>query len=66
MVSDRELQDFCKWYKEHFGKSGERKSVVVVCLCGHFHTFPKNANELLKRCKSLNLLATRKDDVFLK
>ncbi len=65
-VSDRDLQVFCEWYKNHFDKSEEEVGVFVVCLCGRFHTYPKRAKELLKRCKSLNLLVIKKNVVFLK
>ena len=65
-VVDKDLQDFCRWYKDHFGRAEDEKDVVVTCLCGHFHTYTKKAKELLGRCESLNLLAIKKNIVFLK
>lgn len=65
-VTDNELQEFCRWYKNYFCKREEKGSVIETCLCGRFHTYTKRAKELLKRCESLNLLAIKKDIVFIK
>ncbi len=65
-ISDKDLRDFCKWYKDRFNKVADGKGVVITCLCGHFHTYTKRAKELLKRCESINLLAVNNDVVFLK
>lgn len=65
-ISDKDLQDFCKWYKDRFNRIADEKGVVITCLCGHFHTYTKRAKELLKRCESINLLAVKNDVVFLK
>ena len=66
-ISDKDLQDFCKWYKDRFNKVADEKGVMITCLCGHFHTYTKRAKELLKHCEELNILANYNNIVvFLK
>ena len=46
-IIDSELQEFCQWYKEHYGRSESFESAFITCLCGHYHTFPKQAKRIL-------------------
>lgn len=66
VVGDDELRVFCKWFQEHFKTMVESKSVLLVCMCGYFHTYSKGAKELLKRCVSLQLMTVKDGVVYLK
>lgn len=59
-ITDTELRDFCKWYKNRFGKTTDEE-VLVTCMCGHFHSFPKAMKEQLRRMQSLGLITVNKD-----
>ena len=65
-IRDCQLVEFCQWYKGHYGKSEAFLSVMTTCLCGRFHTYPREANLLLERCVSLNLMEIHKHKVYLK
>jgi len=65
-ITDSELQEFCRWYKEHYGKSESYESAMITCLCGHYHTFPKQAKKLFARLKSLDLMSQKRNIVYLK
>jgi len=66
VITDKELSEFCSWFKKHFEKAEAYKCVFVVSMGGHFHTTPRNANRLLERCKSLNLIEIKRNVVYLK
>lgn len=66
IAADSELQEFCQWYKKHFGKSESYESAMITCLCGRFHTYPKEAKKLMDRLKSLDLLNQKRNIVYLK
>lgn len=65
-IADGELQEFCRWYKDHYGRSESYESAMVTCLCGHYHTFPKEAKRILARLKGLDLLSQKRNIVYLK
>lgn len=65
-ITDSELQEFCRWYKDHYGRSESYESAMVTCLCGHYHTFPKEAKRILARLKGLDLLSQKGNIVYLK
>ena len=65
-IVESELQEFCQWYKKHFGKSESYESAMITCLCGRFHTYPKEAKKLMDRLKSLDLLSQKRNIVYLK
>ena len=65
-VSNEELNEFCQWYKEHYGKSESYESAFITCMCGHFHTYPKEAKVLLNRLKGLELITQKRNMVYLK
>ena len=65
-ITDSELQEFCRWYKNHYGTSESYESAMVTCLCGHYHTFPKEAKRILARLKGLDLLSQKRNIVYLK
>lgn len=65
-ITDSELQEFCRWYKDHYGRSESYESAMVTCLCGHYHTFPKEAKRILARLKVLDLLSQKRNIVYLK
>ena len=66
VTADSELIEFCQWYKKHFGKSESYESAMITCLCGRFHTYPKEAKKLMDRLKSLDLLSQKRNIVYLK
>lgn len=65
-ITDSELQEFCRWYKNHYGRSESYESAMVTCLCGHYHTFPKEAKRILARLKGLDLMSQKGNIVYLK
>ena len=65
-VSDSELQEFCRWYKNHYGRSESYESAFITCLCGHYHTYPKQAKKILERLTSMGLISQKRNIVLLK
>ena len=65
-ITDNELQEFCQWFKGHYGKSESYESAMITCLCGHYHTYPREAKRLLKRLISLKFASVRNNIVYLK
>ena len=66
VVSNEELNEFCQWFKEHYGKSESYESALITCMCGYFHTYPKEAKVLLNRLKGLELITSKRSNVYLK
>lgn len=64
-ITDIELMDFCKWYKGRFGKVEALESVFITCLCGRFHTYPKDAQRLVNRMLNLNVISVVKGKVSI-
>ena len=62
--TDEELAAFCLWYQVHFHRKQSFSSVVTTALCGHFRTYSKRAEELLKRCRKLGLVRKKDDIVY--
>ena len=60
-ITDTDLVEFCKWYADFHGDTDIETSVIVTCLCGYFHTFPKAADKLLMRCKKSGLVVANGD-----
>ena len=60
-ITDTDLVEFCKWYADFHGDTDIETSVIVTCLCGYFHTFPKAADKFLMRCKKLRLIVANGD-----
>lgn len=60
-ITDTDLVEFCKWYADFHGDADIETTVIVTCLCGYFHTFPKAADKLLMRCKKLRLVVANGD-----
>lgn len=65
-ILDQDLIDFCQWFKDHFGKAESYECAMLICLCGHYHTFPKQAKGLLSRMVGLGLAMVKKHIVYLK
>lgn len=62
-TTDGELMEFCKWYADFHGKAPIYESVITTCLCGYFHTYPKRAECLLKRCLRLRLVTAHQGKI---
>lgn len=65
-IRDCQLVEFCQWYIEHYGKKESYESAFITCLCGRFHTYPKEAKVLLNRLKGLELISQKRNIVYLK
>lgn len=65
-IQDSELVEFCQWYKSRYGKGQTEPSVMITCLCGYFHTYPKQAIIELSRLNSLELISQKNNIVYLK
>ena len=65
-VSNDELNEFCQWYKEHYGRIESYESAFITCMCGYYHTYPVEAKVLLKRLKGLELITQKRNIVYLK
>ena len=65
-ITDSELQDFCQWYKKHYAKTESFESAFITCLCGHYHTFPKQAKVIMSRLFGLDLISQKRNIVYLK
>ena len=64
-ITDNDLMAFCRWYADFHGATDIMPSVITTCLCGHFHTFTKAANQLLKRCMRLRLVVADGDTLTI-
>jgi hypothetical protein len=58
MIEDIDLRKFCRWCR-YRGKMSEE--VLVTCMCGHFHSYPKAMRKELKRMQSLGLIIVNTD-----
>lgn len=58
-ITDNDLMAFCQWYGDFHGATDITPSVMTTCLCGHFQTYTKAANQLLKRCMRLGLVSLK-------
>ena len=65
-IADSELHEFCQWYKQNYGRSENNESAFITCMCGNFHTYPKEAKVLLSRLKGLELISQKRNIVYLK
>ena len=64
-ITDKELREFCKWYKNHFRKDSDVESVFVTCMCGHFHSYPKAMKDVMKRMQALRLITINKEKITI-
>ena len=56
------MNEFCLWYtKRH--SIDTSKSVLITCLCGYFHTYPKKAESLFKEMMASGLVTEMDDRV---
>lgn len=61
-ITDNDLMAFCEWFADFHGNTTS-PSVFTTCLCGHFHTYTKAANQLLERCKRLRFAVAKGDNL---
>lgn len=64
-ITDNDLIAFCQWHANFHGATDITPSVFTTCLCGHFHTFTKAANQLLKRCMELRMVVADGDTLTI-
>ena len=65
-IAESELQEFCQWFKYHYNRNESYESAMITCLCGHYHTFPKQAKKILERLKGMGLISQKRNIVYLK
>ena len=65
-IADSELQEFCRWYKDHYCRNESFECAMITCLCGYFHTYPRHAKVIVYRLKSLDLISQKRNKVYLK
>lgn len=63
-ITDKDLRMFCEWFAGFHGTTTE-PAVITTCMCGYFHTYTKNANKLLTRCKRLKMVVKDKDRITI-
>lgn len=57
------FSEFCNWYADRFGNGPTPCSVFVTCLCGHFHTYTKAAEAILKEMNRAGLVVVKRGTV---
>lgn len=60
-TTDNDLMAFCRWYADWHGATKIVPTVFTTCMCGHLHTYTKEAEKLLKRCLKLHLVVADGD-----
>ena len=65
-ITDSQLVEFSQWFKDHYCKTESYESVMITCLCGYFHTYPKPAKGIMRRLKDLDLMSQKRNIVYLK
>lgn len=63
-ITDKDLMEFCQWYKGFHGTKPVAATVLATCMTGYFSTYAKAADKLLARLKRLDLV-TMTHDRFL-
>ena len=64
-ITDNDLREFLGWYRDFHGCRPADAPVITTCMCGYFHTYTKNANKLLTRCKRLKMVVKDKDRITI-
>lgn len=55
-LTQTQLHDFCKWFAGYHGTEQPEHVFFVTCLYGHFHTYPKAAESLLRDMRRTGLV----------
>lgn len=56
------LSEFCNWYADRFGSVTDRSS-FITSMCGHFHTYTKAAEAILKEMNRAGLVVVKRGTV---
>ena len=65
-MTDIELSEAVRWYKERYGKGETTQNVFETYLCGFFHTYPRNARFLLHEMENIGIISVSKGNVCVK
>lgn len=60
MTKEEELKKLVVVFIERFGSSPVAKSIFNTWLCGHCHTFPKRASDIIDDMSFINLIRLEK------
>jgi hypothetical protein len=55
-ISDEQLIDFCRWFRQTNGKTHTYVSTLGIIMAGRFHITARMAEPLVKRCRQLGLI----------
>ena len=56
MITDEELRESLRWYRNHYGAVLKTRSVFETWVIGHFRSYPKAAREITERMVELELI----------
>ncbi len=59
-MTKEELKDLVVVFVERFGSCPVAKSIFNTWLCGHCHTFPKRASDIIDDMRFYNLIRLKK------
>lgn len=65
MTSDSELKEAIRFHNQHYGDKEVPKSVFETFLCGHFHTYPRAAREIMELMSEKELVVVKKGMVHI-
>lgn len=65
-MNDEQLKEAVEFFKEHYGQNGTSKSKFETFLCGHFHTYPRNARFIMQEMENIGLISVFKGNVCVK
>lgn len=64
-MTDQELQDFIIWHKGRFKRTEVPESVLLTCMCGAFHSYPRAMKHVLKRMSDLGLIKRKGEQITI-
>lgn len=64
-MTDQELKDFIIWHKERFKRTELPESVLITCMCGFFHSYPRAMQQVLKRMSALGLIKRKGEQITI-
>jgi len=65
-MTDTELSQAIRWYIGHYEKKETSKSCFETFVCGHFHTYPRNARFIMQEMENIGLISVSKGIVRMK
>ena len=65
-MTDTELSQAVRWFVDHYEKKETSKSCFETWICGHFHTYPRNAQFIMQEMENIGLISVFKENVCVK